>query len=53
MGTAVRESVQLNEILQDRVSEGFTEVILRNPKTNQERTLLIPSLRKTAKVTSR
>lgn len=53
MGTAVRESVQLNEILQDQVSEGFTEVILRNPKTNQEKTLLIPSLRRTAKVNSR
>ena len=51
MGTAVRESVQLSEILQDQVAEGFTEVVLRNPKTNQEKTLVIPSLQRVAKAT--
>jgi hypothetical protein len=49
MGTAVRDSIQLSEILQDQVSEGFTEVVLRNPSTNQEKILIIPSLQKIAK----
>ncbi len=49
MGTAVRESVQLSEVLQDQVADGFSEVVLRNPKTKQEKTLVIPSLQKLAK----
>jgi hypothetical protein len=49
MGTAVRDSIQLSEILQDQVAEGFTEVVLRNPSTNQEKILIIPSLQKIAK----
>ena len=49
MGTAVRESVQISEILQNQVSNGFTEVILRNPKTAEQKTLIIPSLEKLAK----
>jgi len=49
MGTAVRESVQLSEILQDQVAEGFSQIILRNPQTNQEKTIVIPSLQKIAK----
>lgn len=44
MGTAVKESIQLSEILQDQVSQGFSEVVLRNPKTNQEKVIIIPSL---------
>ena len=49
IGTAVREAVQLSEVLQEQVDDGFTEVVLRNPKTNQEKTLVIPSLRRIAK----
>jgi len=49
MGTAVRDAVQLSEVLQDQVVDGFTEVVLRNPKTNQEKTLIIPSLKRIAK----
>lgn len=49
MGTAVRESIQISEILQDQVAEGFSEIVLRNPKTNQEKTIVIPSLQKIAK----
>ena len=49
MGTAVRDSIQLSEILQDQVAAGFSEVVLRNPATNQEKTLVIPSLQKVAK----
>jgi len=52
MGTAVRESIQLSEILQDQVADGFTEVILRNPKTQQEKTIIIPSLRRVGKTKS-
>ena len=49
LGTAVRESVQLSEILQEQVAEGFTEVVLRNPQTNQEKTIVVPSLRRAVK----
>ena len=48
LGTAVRESIQINQVLHDEASEGFTEVVVRNPKTRQEKTLIIPSLKKTA-----
>jgi hypothetical protein len=49
LATAVRDSVQLAEVLQDQVADGFTEVVVRNPRTNQERTLVIPSFRKLAR----
>ena len=49
MGTAVRDSIQLSEVLQDQVADGFSEVVLRNPRTSQEKTLVIPSLRRIAK----
>ena len=49
MGTAVRESIQLSEILQNQVQSGFSELVLRNPKTNQEKVLIIPSLQKLSK----
>ena len=52
MGTAVRDSIQLSEILQDLVAGGFSEVVLRNPRTNQEKTLVIPSLQKIAKASA-
>ncbi len=48
LGTAVRESIQINQALHDEASEGFTEVVVRNPKTKQEKTLVIPSLKRTA-----
>lgn len=50
MGTAVREAVQLSEILQDQVADGFSEIVLRNPKTSQEKTLLIPSLKRVSRM---
>jgi hypothetical protein len=53
IGTAVREAVELSEVLQEQVDDGFTEVVLRNPKTNQEKTLVIPSLRRIAKKATR
>jgi hypothetical protein len=45
LGTAVRESIQVNEVLHNQVAEGFTEVVVRNPKTKQEKTIVIPSIR--------
>ena len=44
--TAVRQSIEINRALYDQAFEGFSEVILRNPKTKQEKTLIIPSLRR-------
>jgi hypothetical protein len=49
LGTAVREAVHLSEVLQDQITAGFSEVVLRNPKTNQEKTIVIPSLQRVAK----
>ena len=46
LGTAVRESIEINQILHNQASEGFSEVIVRNPKTKEEKTLIIPSLRR-------
>jgi hypothetical protein len=48
LGTAVRESVLINQTLHDQASEGFSEVVVRNPKTKQEKTIIIPSLQKTS-----
>ena len=48
LGTAVRESILINQALHDQASEGFSEVVVRNPKTKQEKTLVIPSLKATA-----
>jgi hypothetical protein len=45
LGTAVRESIQINQVLHDQAAEGFSEVVVRNPKTKQEKTIVIPSLR--------
>jgi hypothetical protein len=44
LGTAVRESILVNEVLHNQVAEGFTEVVVRNPKTKQEKTIVIPSM---------
>jgi hypothetical protein len=49
MGTAVRDSIQLSEVLQEQVADGFTEVVLRNPHTDQEKILVFPVLRRIAK----
>ena len=46
IGTAVRQSIEINQALYDQASEGFSEVIVRNPKTKEEKTLIIPSLRR-------
>jgi hypothetical protein len=45
MGEAVRESVEVNQALQHHASEGFSEIIVRNPKTKEERVIVVPALR--------
>lgn len=45
MAECVRESLQITQAIQSQAQRGFTEIILRNPNTNQERTLIYPRLR--------
>ena len=44
MADSVRESLQINRALQIQASQGYTEVVVRNPETNEERVIVIPSL---------
>jgi Arc/MetJ-type ribon-helix-helix transcriptional regulator len=44
MAETVRDSVQIAQALQRQAQHGFTEVVVRNPKTNEERVMVIPAL---------
>ena len=44
MADTVRESLQIDRALQTQAQQGFTEVIVRNPETDEERVLVIPTL---------
>lgn len=44
MANAVRESLQISRALQVQAEQGFTEVVVRNPDTNEEKVLVIPKL---------
>lgn len=44
MADTVRESLQISRALQSQAGQGFTEILVRNPETNQERVLVIPTL---------
>jgi Arc/MetJ-type ribon-helix-helix transcriptional regulator len=44
MADTVRESLQISRALQSQAGQGFTEVVVRNPGTNEERVLVIPTL---------
>ena len=44
MAETVREALRITRALQDQAAAGFKEVVLRNPITNRERTLVIPLL---------
>ncbi len=44
MADTVRESLQISRALQSQAVQGFTEVIVRNPETNEERVMVIPTL---------
>ena len=44
LADAVRQSLQISKALQSQSEQGFKEVIVRNPKTTEERVLVIPEL---------
>ncbi len=44
MADTVRESLQISRALQTQVQKGFTELVMRNPETEQERIVVIPRL---------
>ena len=44
MADTVRESLQISRALQTQAKKGFTEIIVRDPETEEERVLIIPSL---------
>jgi hypothetical protein len=50
---AVRESLQLNDFFQTLVDKGFSEIVVRNPDTQQEKTIVISSLQRLASKKSR
>jgi hypothetical protein len=41
---AVRDALHVARALQAQAQQGFTEFLVRNPKTGQERVLVLPSL---------
>ncbi len=49
MAETVRESLQISKALQSQAAQGFTEVLVRNPETNAERVLVIPTLKPASK----
>lgn len=44
MADCVRESLQITRALHLQARRGFTEVIVRDPSTGKERTIVIPRL---------
>ena len=44
MAETVRESLQISRALQKQAEQGFAEVVVRNPETNEERVIVIPVL---------
>lgn len=44
LADTVRESIEVSGALQSQAQQGFTEVTVRNPKTGEERVLVIPRL---------
>lgn len=44
MADAVRESLQISRALQAQAEQGFTELVVRNPHTGEERVIVIPTL---------
>ncbi len=49
MADSVRESLQISRALQVQAGQGYTEVVVRNPETNEERIIVIPSLQPASK----
>jgi hypothetical protein len=48
MGEAVRESLQISRALQSQANQGYSEIVVRNPDTGEERVIVVPALQVTA-----
>jgi hypothetical protein len=44
LADTVRSSLQVARALQQQKEQGYTEVVVRNPDTKEERVIVIPSL---------
>lgn len=44
LADTVRNSLQINRALQEQAQQGFSQIVVRNPQTNEERVLVIPNL---------
>jgi Arc/MetJ-type ribon-helix-helix transcriptional regulator len=44
MAETVRESLQISRALQSQADQGFSELLVRNPETGEERVLVVPNL---------
>lgn len=44
LAEAVRDSLKVSRSLQQQSEQGYSEVIVRNPKNGQERVMIIPQL---------
>lgn len=44
MAETVRESLQISRALQAQAEQGFTELVVRNPETKEERVIVVPTL---------
>lgn len=44
MADTVRESLQISRALQSQAKQGYSEVVMRNPETGDERVVVIPRL---------
>jgi Arc/MetJ-type ribon-helix-helix transcriptional regulator len=44
MAEAVRDSLAVNRALQSQAKQGFTEVVVRDPDSKQERVMVLPSI---------
>jgi hypothetical protein len=44
LGEALRLSLSVTRALQSQEAQGFTEVVVRNPRTDEERVMVMPSL---------
>lgn len=44
MAETVRDSVTINKALREQVEQGYSEIVLRNPKTGEERVVVIPKI---------
>jgi Arc/MetJ-type ribon-helix-helix transcriptional regulator len=49
MGEAVRESLQISRALQSQASQGFSEIVVRNPETKEERVIVVPNFQTVAR----